>query len=389
VIEDAPEAVAVADLNGDLRADMVLATAEDGITVFLNSATGFSVIGPFLCGITPISLAVGDLDGDQIPDVAAANNGDDTVSVLYGKGNGTFESAAHYGVGVAPVRIRAADLNGDLFTDLVVVNNLGGSISVLRGQPGRTFAVLPAHPVPATPRALAVGHFDDSGHVGIAVGHYPQGQLNFLAGNGDGTFGPASGIVLAGGISDLYATDLNTDGLDELLAITGGNAFRVCSERDGAYQVVEAHATGTAPICLTVADFDQDALGDVAISAYTGGTVTVLLRSDEGEGEGQHDRHTGDQNGDSLIDLSELLRVIQFFNMSGYRCATNLLDTEDGYLPGPGANHACTPHDSDYNPQDWSVSLSELLRLIQFFNIGGYHACPGEGTEDGFCTRLS
>jgi hypothetical protein len=40
---------------------------------------------------------------------------------------------------------------------------------------------------------------------------------------------------------------------------------------------------------------------------------------------------------------------------------------------------------SDYNPQDWAIDLSELLRLIQFFNSGGYYACPDDGTEDGYC----
>ena len=102
----------------------------------------------------------------------------------------------------------------------------------------------------------------------------------------------------------------------------------------------------------------------------------------EGEGEGEtHAFHTADQNSDGLVDLSELLRVIQFFNSAGYHCQAG---TEDGYAPGQG-DQTCTPHDSDYNPQDWYVDLSELLRVIQFFNSAGYHACPGEGTEDGFC----
>jgi hypothetical protein len=92
-------------------------------------------------------------------------------------------------------------------------------------------------------------------------------------------------------------------------------------------------------------------------------------------------KHSADENGDGKIDLSELLRVIQFFNMKGYHCMPG---SEDGYAPGPGATN-CTPHSSDYNPQDWKISLSELLRVIQFFNIGGYHPCPGQNTEDGFC----
>ncbi len=104
----------------------------------------------------------------------------------------------------------------------------------------------------------------------------------------------------------------------------------------------------------------------------------------EGEEEGQPDWHTADPDKDNRISLSELLRLIQFFNSDGFHC---MAGTEDGYAPGPG-DQTCAPHDSDYNSQDWRISLSELLRLIQFFNSGGYHYCPGENTEDGFCPGL-
>ncbi len=101
----------------------------------------------------------------------------------------------------------------------------------------------------------------------------------------------------------------------------------------------------------------------------------------EGSGEGESGCHTADQDCNNLVNLSELLRVIQFFNSGGYHCESG---TEDGFAPGLGDTN-CTPHASDYMPQDWFINLSELLRIIQFFNSGGYHYCPGENTEDGFC----
>lgn len=102
----------------------------------------------------------------------------------------------------------------------------------------------------------------------------------------------------------------------------------------------------------------------------------------EGESEGEvPTMHSADIDGDGKINLSELLRVIQFFNLKGYHCAEG---TEDGYAPGPGNDYNCKPHASDYNPQDWRISLEELLRLIQIFNIGHYYPCPGQ-SEDGFC----
>jgi hypothetical protein len=104
------------------------------------------------------------------------------------------------------------------------------------------------------------------------------------------------------------------------------------------------------------------------------------------EGEGQSEtEHTADQDGNNAINLTELLRVIQFFNMRGFHCATPPETSEDGYLPGPEGDQGCKAHASDYDPQDWKINLTELLRLIQFFNMRGYHACPGQGTEDGFC----
>ncbi len=90
--------------------------------------------------------------------------------------------------------------------------------------------------------------------------------------------------------------------------------------------------------------------------------------------------HSADYNPqDDKISLSELLRIIQFYNKGDYHCDPS---GEDGYAPGDG-DRSCTPHSSDYNPQNWRVSLSELLRLIQFYNNpGGYQA--DESGEDGF-----
>lgn len=98
------------------------------------------------------------------------------------------------------------------------------------------------------------------------------------------------------------------------------------------------------------------------------------------------DTVTADQDGDYVISLSELLRVIQFYNSLGLHCEAG---TEDGFAPGAVGDQSCTPHSTDYAPQDWAISLSELLRVIQFYNALGYRACPDEATEDGFCPGLA
>ena len=105
-------------------------------------------------------------------------------------------------------------------------------------------------------------------------------------------------------------------------------------------------------------------------------------------GEGAGPFHSADPNGDNLIALPELLRVIQFYNLGGLSCAADPSDTEDGYLPGVGEDTSCAAHSSDYAPLNWQINLNELLRLIQFYNTPGYHSCPDDGTEDGFCPGI-
>jgi len=90
-------------------------------------------------------------------------------------------------------------------------------------------------------------------------------------------------------------------------------------------------------------------------------------------------RHGADYNPpDNAISLSEFLRVIQFYAVGAYHCDP---DGEDGYAPGEG-DQTCAPHASDYNPQNWQIEFSELLRLLQLYNSSGYESDPW--SEDGF-----
>jgi|GEM_PF-2742341 len=106
---------------------------------------------------------------------------------------------------------------------------------------------------------------------------------------------------------------------------------------------------------------------------FTGKTVSIIDESS------QTGYHSADYVPDFYIDISELLRVIQIYTYDTYHCDST---TEDGYAPGSGDQN-CSPHNSDYNSQDWRIDLGELLRLIQIYSSsGGYEM--SENTEDGF-----
>jgi hypothetical protein len=89
--------------------------------------------------------------------------------------------------------------------------------------------------------------------------------------------------------------------------------------------------------------------------------------------------HSSDVDMNSVVDFSELLRVIQLYNGEVFGCSAV---TEDGYAPG-AADKSCCAHSGDYNgAANWTFDLSELLRMVQLFNAGGY--VEHNAGEDGF-----
>jgi hypothetical protein len=97
--------------------------------------------------------------------------------------------------------------------------------------------------------------------------------------------------------------------------------------------------------------------------------------------------YSSDTNGDKVVSLSEVVRVVQLFGAGGYTCLALPGESEDGYEPlGAKGNFSCVlPHAADVSgAPDGVISLSELLRVIQFFSTGGIEFCEGL-SEDDFC----
>lgn len=141
--------------------------------------------------------------------------------------------------------------------------------------------------------------------------------------------------------------------------------------------------------CMAHADsFRYDALGRLVQATYSSGKQFSYTYDANGNMTGKSVAaaawSTVDQDKNNAVSLSELLRVIQFYNTGALHCEAG---TEDGFAPGQG-DQSCAPHSADYAPLNWVISLSELLRQIQFYNSGGYSYCPGASTEDAFCPGL-
>ncbi|TVS21217.1 MAG: VCBS repeat-containing protein, partial [Planctomycetaceae bacterium] len=127
-----PRAVVVADVNGDGILDLISANYQDDtVSVLLGNGDGtFEGHETFNVGKNPTSVAVADVNGDGVPDLVTANEGvltnsftaneTSSVSVLLGRGDGTFEPDATYAaLGWKPETLAVGDINGDGLLDLV------------------------------------------------------------------------------------------------------------------------------------------------------------------------------------------------------------------------------------------------------------------------------
>ena len=127
--------LAIGDLDGDQVTDLVVGNLiSRDISVFRGIGDGsFAAVQTQAVGEYPLSIAIADLNGDQVLDIALAGDG---VRVLPGIGNGTFGAAVPYDPGNSTSAVAIADLNGDQMPDLVVTNGSKDNVSVLLGVGG-------------------------------------------------------------------------------------------------------------------------------------------------------------------------------------------------------------------------------------------------------------
>jgi hypothetical protein len=137
-----PRGIAIGDLNGDRRPDLVTANTNVDVhtlSVFINGGGGnLRPKRDYRTGPGAESVAIGDLTGDGRPDLATANNGEEgsTVSVLVNKGRGAFLPRRDYRTGRLPWSVAISDLNGDSRRDVATANYGGNSVSVLTNTTG-------------------------------------------------------------------------------------------------------------------------------------------------------------------------------------------------------------------------------------------------------------
>ena len=292
-----PDQLAVGDFNGDGKLDLAVADQHGSVTILLGNGDGTFAPAPGSpagVGSSPYALAVGDFNGDGRLDLAVANVSDNTVTVLLGNGDGTFSPApgSPLAVGVSPLSLAAGDFNGDGKLDLAVANFGDRTVSILLGNGDGTFAAAPGSPITTQsgqggPGFMASGDFNGDGKLDLALG-LSTGTVSILTGKGDGTFTAVNGCC--GALNEetrmeaMVAGDFNGTGkLDLVVALDTGNADYITtwlSNGDGTFTASNfSIAVSGSPASLAVADFNGDGKLDLATIANIYDSVSVLLRS--------------------------------------------------------------------------------------------------------------
>jgi hypothetical protein len=217
-----PSFAAAADFNGDGFADLAVANETDGtVTILLGDGTGGfteATGSPYTVGTSPVWIAVGYLNGHGVSgaaDLAVANSGDGTLTLLFGNGDGTFQApVSNTSGGTEPVSVAAGYFNSDSYEDLVVVDGSGHTAIVLTANAFGSFGVAGSpYALGATPTAVAVADFNADGFSDVAVS--TGSGISVLTGNGDGTLQAA--VAYSGGTNVGVAVgDFNADGVPDV-----------------------------------------------------------------------------------------------------------------------------------------------------------------------------
>jgi hypothetical protein len=161
---------------------------------------------------------VGDFNGDGRLDLAAANDGSNSVSILLGRGDGTFSARQDFEVSASPVSVTAEDFNGDGNQDLAT-----NSGSILLGRGDGTFSDPQNFAVGEFSGSVTVGAFNGDGQADLATANAGSNSVSIMLGRGDGTFSDPQNFAVGERPGSVTVGDFNSDGQADL--VTANSEF--------------------------------------------------------------------------------------------------------------------------------------------------------------------
>ena len=316
--------VAIADFNHDGKPDIAYLVSGTLVSILLGQGNGAFFV-PITTTLATASaaniMAVGDLNNDGFPDVITFDYDNDTIYILIGNGDGTFQtprtihnsSANGFAIG---------DFNGDGKADFAATS-FSGSVVIYLGNGDGTFSR--GAPISAGgngSNAVIAGDLNRDGKLDLAVANMDSNNVSVMYGNGDGTFSPAALYPLDAGSAPqaLAWGDVNGDGIpDIVVAETSNFAVAVLlGNSSGSFTNIGTFPTNRYVYDLALADLNGDGKLDIVAATNYGTTntsfVTVLLGSVNGTfgtavdfaaAPASQSVAVGDLNGDGVPDIVE------------------------------------------------------------------------------------
>ena len=300
--------LALADLDGDGRLDILVGDYNlNEISIFQNlSSPGTISSGSFGIRVdvsvsgSPAGLAVADMDGDGKADIVTANQSGNTVSALRNIGSGgtisagSFAAPVSFAVGSSPWRIAIADMDGDGQPDVVTLNQSDSNhkVSILRNLSAVGSIAFALHVDLAgadTGEALAVGDLDGDGKPDVVVGSYTGRTIAVyrnISTPGSITAGSfASNVAFAMGASvhNIAIGDLDGDGKPDLAVVTEDSSelslFKNTST-PGSFTTSSlgprlAFASGNNAVGVVIDDLDGDGRSDLVLGNFYNNTLSL------------------------------------------------------------------------------------------------------------------
>jgi hypothetical protein len=335
-VGNGPTFVSTASLRDNSDDDLIVSNFTDNtVSVLLGAGDGtFGAQTTFPTGVGPVWIAKGAFQtslNNQNIDLAVADQTTDTVSILLGNGDGTFQPKADIAAGGAPVSVIAQnfhDLNGLGILDLAVANHDDNTIFIYQGNGDGTFNQPTAIQLPSgyNPAALAAGDFNGDGHLDLVVADAGNASVSVFLGNGDGTFQPRTDYAVGNTPVWVSTGDFNGDSVldlavankqDNTVSILFGNANAVAAGAtatgNGTFGTQAVYPAGTSPTSIAVADYNIDGRPDLAVAAQGDNAISLLLNLGSGTfgpnfelpvGTSPVSIVTADFNGDSRPDVA-------------------------------------------------------------------------------------
>jgi VCBS repeat protein/FG-GAP repeat protein len=310
-----PSAVALWDLNGDGKNDLLFLNEESAtLEIFMASPSGELLATPsgtLSTGLQPKSLVVADLNGDSLVDLAVACAGSDIVQVFFHRPAGQLlQDCAAIPFPCLPDRtlstdggprsLAAGDLDGDGTTDLAVVcERIGkpsGSLAIYfqdrdsreLGLPGDELTIKANHILAtgARPHSVALGDLDGKGRNVVAVGNWLSNTVSIFLQDPSGDLGPIQSLPSGVNPAAVAIGDLNGDGkADIAVANQASDTIGIYLQQPtGSFLPVASQTLQSdgGPSALAIADVNRDSQNDLVVANETSGTVVIYLQRPSG-----------------------------------------------------------------------------------------------------------